>query len=320
MSPFFPTVEVLPSERNQIILSVNPKAGRRSSKAKADQLAEALRKGGMKVEILTDLATVARKANELHQAGQLRALIGLGGDGTAAELTNRTEPGVPIALLPCGTANLLAKHLKYSFKPQKFAEMILAGRVAQIDAAQANDRLFLAMIGFGFDAEVVNQVHAARMSNPKGAHINYFSYVKPILKALIGYRFPKVRVEFLDDEGNPTGETYDRSWAFICNIPNYGWGVPIAPGANAFDGKLNACLWRGATLWSGLVLSLLAQLGGIHRFWWRATMKSGKNFRMTLAPNQPEGTVLPYQLDGDPAGVLPVNVKILEKRLTIFVK
>ena len=94
MSPFFPTVEVLPSERNQIILSVNPKAGRRSSKAKADQLAEALRKGGMEVEILTDLATVARKANELHQAGQLRALIGLGIDKPNRTRSSNRSPSV----------------------------------------------------------------------------------------------------------------------------------------------------------------------------------------------------------------------------------
>ncbi len=322
-----PNVEILSPARNRVILSVNPKAGRRSSKTKAELLAETLRRGGMEVEILTDLETVARQANELHRAGKLRALIGLGGDGTAAELTNRTEPGVPIALLPCGTANLLAKNLKYSFKPEKFAEMILAGKVAQLDVAQANDRLFLAMIGFGFDAEVVNRVHTARMSNPKGAHINYFSYVKPILKALASYRFPKVRVEFLNDDGEPTGESYERSWAFICNIPNYGWGVPIAPGANAFDGKLNICLWRGRTLWSGIVLSILAQLGGSHRFWWRANMKSGRNFRITPVSNPRDGIAIPYQLDGDPAGELvssggksSVNVRILEKRLSIFVR
>lgn len=319
-------VEILSPARNQVVLSVNPKAGRRSSQAKAEALAEALRRGGMEVELQTDLGIVAQRANELHRAGTLRALIGLGGDGTAAELTNRTDPGVPISLLPCGTANLLAKSLKYSFKPEKFAEMILAGKIARLDVAQANDRLFLAMIGFGFDAEVVNQVHAARMSNPRGAHINYFSYAKPILNALASYRFPRVRVEFLNDEGEPTGEVYERSWAFICNIPNYGWGVPIAPGANPADGRLNACLWRGASLWSGIVLSLLAQLGGSHRFWWRASMKTGRNFRITLAPNQREGTVVPYQLDGDPAGELdslgkpPVNVRILEKRLTIFVR
>ncbi len=272
------------------------------------------------MEILTDLAIVAQRANELHRAGKLRALIGVGGDGTAAELTNRTEPGVPIALLPSGTANLLAKHLRYSFKPEKFAKMILAGRVMPMDVAQANGRIFLAMIGCGFDAEVVSQVHAARMSNPKGAHINYLSYMKPIFRSIFSYRFPCVRVEFLDEAGNPTGEMYDRPWAFICNIPNYGWGIPLAPGARGNDGELNVCLWRGGSLWSGTLLSVLAQLGGIHRFWWRCKMTRGRNFRLSLTPNQPENTVMPYQLDGDPGNNLPLEVRILENRLTIFVR
>lgn len=313
-------MEILPETRKHVILSLNPKAGRKSSKERAERLAVALTAAGLEVEVQTDLAVVAQRANDLHRAGALRALIGVGGDGTAAELTNRTEPGVPIALLPSGTANLLAKHLRYSFQPETFAKMILAGKTIQLDVAQANGRLFLAMIGAGFDAEVVAQVHAARMSNPKGAHINYLSYAKPIFRALASYRFPKVRVEFLDENGQPTGEAYDRAWAFLCNIPNYGWGIPLAPGAKGDDGRLNVCLWRGGSLWSGLLLSLLAQLGGLHRFWWRCRMTTGRNFRLTLAPGQRSDAAMPYQLDGDPGGTLPVEVRLLEKRLTIFVR
>lgn len=312
--------KILSPERDQIIISLNPKAGRRSSKERAERLAQCLKDAGMQVEILTDLDLVAQKANELHRAGRLRALVGVGGDGTAAELTNRTEPGVPIALLAAGTANLLAKYLRYSFKPEKFAQMILAGKVKEIDAAQANGRLFLAMIGCGFDAKVVEQVHHARMTNPKGAHINYFSYVKPVFSVLFSYRFPKVRVEFLNEDGTPTGETYDRQWVFLCSIPNYGWGVPLAPGANESDGLLNVCLWKGGSLWSGTILAILAQLGGMHRFWWRCKMKTGTNFRLTAAPNPKGEEAVPYQLDGDPGGNLPVDVKILKNRLTIFVK
>ena len=207
-----PRIETLPPSCTHVILSLNPKAGRRSSRERAEILAGSLREGGLEVEILTDLALVAERANSLYREGKLRALIGVGGDGTAAELTNRTEPGVPIALLPSGTANILAKRLKYPFDPRKFAKLILAGRVMPMDAVQANGRIFLVMIGCGFDAEVVNQVHAARMSNPKGAHINYLSYMKPIFRSILSYRFPKVRIEFLNDDGSPTGETYDRPW------------------------------------------------------------------------------------------------------------
>ena len=295
---------------------MNPKAGRRSSKTLVERLQAALAKHGLTVETMTDLAEVARRANELHEAGKLRALVGVGGDGTAAELTNRTVPGLPISLLPTGTANLLAKHFRYSFRPEKFAEMIAAGKVATVDAARANGRLFLAMIGCGFDADVVQQVHRARMENKKHAHISYFSYIKPILKSIWGYGFPLVHVEVLDEAGQTVGEPVNAHWAFLCNIPKYGWGVPVAPGAKLDDGELNLCLWRGGSLFQGLFLTAVAQMG-IHGWFRRCTCLTGKRFRFTHVDAHRE---IPYQLDGDPGGDIPVEMEVLPGRLTFFIR
>ena len=296
----------LPETCKNVILSVNPKAGRRSSANRVERLKAALEKEGLTVEVQTDLNVVAQRANELFEKNQLRALIGIGGDGTAAELTNRTIPGVPIALLPSGTANILAKHLHYSFKPEKFAKMIAAGRILRADAARANGRLFLAMVGCGFDAAVVEKVHSARMSNPKGAHINYFSYLRPIWNVICRYRYPLLRTEFLDDSGQPAGEYYDRQWVFIANVPRYGWGIPMAPKAVFDDGFLDTCLWRGKTLFGGSLLTILAQLGGLHVHSSRCISRRGKKFRITITPDQNAASV-PYQLDGDPGGELPVE-------------
>ncbi len=307
---------VLPASRDQVILSVNPKAGRRSSKARVQRLEKALTELGLKVETMTDLVAVAERANSLHEAGKLRALVGVGGDGTAAELTNRTRPGVPISLLASGTANLLAKHFKYSFCPEKFAKMIAAGKVAVLDAARANGRLFLAMVGCGFDAEVVQQVHTARMQNPKGAHINYFSYTKPILRAIGSYTWPLVNVQPLDDAGEPAGEAKQSHWAFLCNIPKYGWGVPVAPQAKLDDGLMNLCLWRGGSLFQGLYLTAVAQMG-VHGCCRRCTVQTGTRYRFT--PANPEHQI-PYQLDGDPGGLLPLEITVEPGRLTLVVR
>lgn len=307
---------ILPASRDQVILSVNPKAGRRSSKTRVERLEKALAALGLAVETLTDLEIVAQKANTLHEAGKLRALVGIGGDGTAAELTNRTQQGVPISLLPSGTANLLAKHFKYSFNPEKFAQMIAAGKVATLDAARANGRLFLAMVGCGFDAEVVEQVHTARMQNPKGAHIGYCSYIKPILRAIGSYKYPLVNVQPLDDAGNPVGEAWQSHWAFLCNIPKYGWGVPVAPRASLDDGRLNLCLWRGGSLFQGLYLTAVAQMG-IHGRFRRCTVEEGTRYRFTPVD---DGVQIPYQLDGDPGGCLPLDVAVEPGRLTLIVR
>lgn len=303
------------NEKNHVLLSVNPKAGRSSSKLRAERLVAALEKEGLSVEILTDLDVVAQKANALFHEGKLRALVGVGGDGTAAELTNRTEPGVPIALLPAGTANLLAKHLKYPFRPEKFAKKIVAGKTTVMDVARCNGRLLLAMVGCGFDAEVVSQVHAARMANPKGAHIGYHSYIGPIWRSIRGYAYPLLRVEFLNDDGSVRETISDVHWAFFSNIPKYGWGIPITPKAKCDDGQFDVCLWRGGSLASGLFLTVAAQLG-IHGWFSRCTMKTGTHFRITSAD---QDVAVPYQLDGDPGGQLPIDVEILPQRLTVIV-
>ena len=92
----------LPSEADEVIISVNPKAGASSSELDAGRLAQLLEAEGLSVEILSDLDAVAEQANRLHREGRLRALVGVGGDGTAAELVNATEQGVPITMLPAG--------------------------------------------------------------------------------------------------------------------------------------------------------------------------------------------------------------------------
>ena len=300
---------------NTVIVSVNPKAGRRNSAARVDAFVETLQKEfGFVVEVKTDLGEVAARANELHAVGELRALVGVGGDGTAAELTNRTAPGTPIALLPSGTANLLAKHIKYKTNPVKMARIIGNGTVKSFDAATVNGRLFLAMVGCGFDAEVVDQVHTARMSNPKGAHINYFSYIKPILRSIAGYKFPKLKISVYN-EAQAVEQEFIAAWAFVCNIPRYGWGVPLAPQAKPDDGLLDLCVFRGGSLCGGIRLTIAAQLGGMHRFLPGCSLIQGKRFHIeTLEPD----IDVPFQFDGDPGGKLPIDIELQPGRLTLI--
>ena len=191
-----------------VLISINPKAGRSSPAERANRLQDCLRRKGFLVELHTDLDVVSRRANELFSQGSLHALVGVGGDGTAAELTNRTVPGVPVTLLPSGTANLIAKYLKLSFNPEKAAEIIAARDRTSFDAGLANGRLFLVMVSAGIDAEIVRLVHARREANyvnqaKKGAHISYLSYIKPILRSIGSYQYGKIKTEF--EEGAVVG-------------------------------------------------------------------------------------------------------------------
>jgi diacylglycerol kinase (ATP) len=188
------SMDQLPPEADSVVISVNPKAGYRSATGPVERLAELLRGRKLAVHISTDLGEVACRANETHAQGRLRALVGVGGDGTAAELLNRTNPGVPIALLPAGTANLLSRHVGWTRQPEPFAEMVAAGSVSRIDVGRAGDRLFMLMASCGFDAEVVLRLHNLRAARP-GGHVRYRSYLKPIFDVLRSYEYPELRIE-----------------------------------------------------------------------------------------------------------------------------
>ena len=290
---------------------------------RAEELCDHLKQKGFTPELLTDLDEVTEKANALHSAGTLRALIGVGGDGTAATLVNRTNPGTPVTLLCAGTANLLAKQYRLPSRPEKLAAMIETGVVRTFDAGLAKfshaagptERLFLVMISCGFDAHVVNGVHARReeryrQGHARGAHISYFSYTKPILNSLTRYQFPKMTVECLDE---PNLVIPDMRWAFIFNMNRYAWGLPLAPFAKENDGKLDHTLFRGGTPFHGIAYVALAQCFSLHRF--LPTAKLGQSTRYRITSDKP----VPVQLDGDPGGELPLEIEIVPNRFTFLV-
>jgi diacylglycerol kinase family enzyme len=246
-------------------------------------------------------------------------LIGVGGDGTAATLVNRTNTGMPVTLLSAGTANLLAKHYRLPSRPAKLAEMIVTGSVRTFDAGLARfgntERLFLVMASCGFDAAVVNGVHSHReeryrQGHAKGAHISYLSYTKPMLDSILQYKFPKMTVESLDE---PAQIFPDVRWAFVFNINRYAWGLPLAPFAKENDGKLDHVLFRGGTPFHGILYTALAQCFSLHRFLPTARLGQRTRYRITS-----EETV-PFQLDGDPIGELPLELEIVPNRFTFFV-
>ena len=300
-----------------ILISVNPKAGRSSPMLRAEELQKRLADKGFAVELGTDLGEITGKANELQKAGELRALVGVGGDGTAAELVNRTEPGTPIILLAAGTANLLSKHFRWGSTPRRLAETIEKGKTITLDAGKANGRLFLVMVSCGFDAYTVQQVHAYREENyrkgaKKGAHISYFSYIRPIWNSIFGYKYPKMRIETNDNETI----TEDARWAFVFNLNRYGWGLPLAPYAVGDDGQLDLCAMNGGSLFSGIKYTAFAQFGSLHRHLSDVKLTQAKRFIISADTSYEEP--IPYQLDGDPGGKLPVEVEIVEKRLSLI--
>jgi diacylglycerol kinase (ATP) len=80
-----------------------------------------------------------------------------GGDGTVRSVgTVLAGTGVPMALLPSGTGNLLARNLGIPLEVEAAARVAATGRTAALDVGRASDgECFLVMAGTGFDAAML---------------------------------------------------------------------------------------------------------------------------------------------------------------------
>jgi len=287
------------SDRRQVVIAVNPNAGATATAKAADQLAEELVGRGFQVGIESD---IDKLIETVKSRPGLRCVVAAGGDGTVGMLANRLPKHTPLSILPQGTENLLAKHLNVPFAPAGVAEMIDRGVFAQLDAGLANGQLFLVMASCGFDAEVVRQVHKARKGN-----ISHWAYAKPIIDSIRKYKYPTLSI-FCDDQKKPIR----AKWSFVFNAPRYAMGLPIADQADAMDGQLDLCAFRGGNLVNGLMY-LTGVVFRRHRRWKDTKVAVAKKIRIEAEDE------VPYQIDGDPGGYLPLEIEIVPQRLNINV-
>jgi len=289
----------------QVLLVVNATAGRRTQDRAIAKLTEALDGCGLHVQRIVSLEALSPQAGDALRGGQLRAVIAAGGDGTVAEIVNRTAPETPIAVYPLGTENLLAKYLRIERDPATVAQMIAQGHTVSLDAGRANGRIFLLMAGVGFDAEVVRRLHESR-----NGHISHLSYCKPILQSIRSYNYPELRVYCA--RGESESAPIRCRFAFVFNLPKYGGGLRFAPAANGTDGALDLCAFERGGLASGLRY-LAAVVLGMHERLREFTSWRGQQLR--IESDQP----VPYELDGDIGGVLPLTIEVVPRRLRVFV-
>ncbi len=285
----------------------NPSAGARLRNEAVGNLIRCLASRGLVGEVVGDLQALETLAQRYHAAGQLRAVVAAGGDGTVAAIVNRTAPGVPVTVYPLGTANLLAGYFHIALDPMALAQTLVEGVALRLDAGLANGRIFLLMAGCGFDADVVERLHRKR----NGQHITYWTYARPILESIRSYRYPDLRVQCAAAPGFEWPSPARRArWAFLVNLPCYAGGLQLSPDAVGTDGLLDACTFSSGSFWHALrYLGYVA----LRRHRVLADFSSSLVARVRIESDEP----VPYQLDGDPGGFLPLDIEVLPERVTM---
>ncbi len=292
-----------------VLICTSPKAGSGAGREGIGLLVDALRAAGKSAEVTTEIGRVRQFA--LADAGPGAAtgrpmIVTAGGDGTLALVAQNTPTQTVLVPMPRGTENLLARHFQHSRDVRRIVETILHGRDHAIDAGFANEKMFLVMVSCGFDAEVVRAMHLKRRG-----HISRLSYAYPIVRTIAKYRFSPLEASFPGDGDDcSVVPAVTCRWAMVFNLPRYAAGLQIEPSACDDDGQLNFCGLR-----DGSILSGVRYLGGIvtgrHIKWSDVTRRPVTQVRIT-SPDR-----VAYQLDGDYAGRLPLDIRIIPKYVTL---
>jgi diacylglycerol kinase (ATP) len=284
-----------------VVIQRNPRAGARLRRSELLQLIRTLKAAGCGVRMFRNRDRLARWMSDPDRRAGLKCLVAAGGDGTVNDLATR-YPVLPIAILPLGTENLLAKQLGLSRSGAALAALILAGRVRRFDLGTVGTRRFAVCASVGLDAEIVHAVHAARRG-----HITYANYLGPIWRALWRTERPTLQIR-LDD-----GREFQGEHLLVLNHPGYALGLRWAAGALADDGRFDVRIFPRLTC-----RQLLAT---VWRAWW-GTLPVTEQLphisatRLTITSAAP----VPVQVDGDPAGHTPVEISVLPQALPLIVR
>ncbi len=216
-------------------------------------------------------------------------LIVYGGDGTIRQaLESAVVAGVPMAVLPAGTVNLLAREMGIPLDPERAADLVGKSR-RRIFLGQGNGHYFHHMAGIGLDAFVVQQLPAWQKRAFGAA-----AYGMTALTALWRYPMPSFEI-CLDD-----GERQRATFALVANSPRYGGGFRIVPKASLYRDSLDVCLFT-----SRCRLRFFVYLWGV--LWGRHLSYPDVIYRSSRHLEVGGETTVPVQLDGEFIGTLPMN-------------
>ena len=287
-----------------ILLIRNPIAGRRR-RGLVDAVVRQVQTQGWTVDLVdTEAVGDARRLAETCDAARYAVIAVAGGDGTINEVVNglaHRADAPALAIVPLGTANVLAHELGLSFKAAAIARTMVAGRALLVRPGEACNggapRCFSLMAGAGFDAKVV-----AGVSAPLKRRFGRGAYVWRSMIETRRYRPVRYAVEI-------DGVRHEAASVIVTRGRLYAGPYVVAPLATLSDPLLHVCLFerwgRSHALRFGLALLMgrLPRTGGYR-------VIAGREVKVSVLSDAGEPGTQPVQIDGDDALTLPISINV----------
>lgn len=259
---------------------------------------------GVNIDVrITSRAGEARELAQRHAPGA-RLIIAVGGDGTVAEVASAViDQEIPLAILPGGSTNIIARELRIPVRSQDGAALIFGPhRVRRIDAGFSERRVFLHMAGGGFDSRLFS-----RSSSAWKRKVGWLAYLPAAARALVD-RPAMVRVNV---DGT---EVQARSpLVLVANGKSIVHpAMKIARGISKADGVLDVFIVTATgPVQLARVLGRAATRNLDQSSY--VTRLRGTDVQLDAEP------AFPVQFDGDVDGVTPVTFRVLKGAIRVVV-
>ncbi|MCH2230673.1 MAG: diacylglycerol kinase family lipid kinase [Crocinitomicaceae bacterium] len=225
----------------------------------------------------------------------------VGGDGSVHEVgTALIGSETKLAILPAGSGNGLARHLNIPLNLKDAILCINKDQAIKMDTVLVNDKSFLGIGGYGFDAVIAKKFDTHHKRGLRG-------YIYLIIREFFKYNPINVSID-LDGKV----KSLPVVLCTVANASQFGNGFTVSPKSDVTDGKLELCLLKPFSIWSAPYIA--------YRFF----RKSGDKSRFAeIIPFKKAKIRLSKKIahyDGEPFDVKDeLNISVVPKSLNILV-
>ena len=253
---------------------------------------------------LTQASGDARDFAEKAAAEGADVVAAYGGDGSVMEVAQGLMgTGIPLAILPGGTANLMSVELGIPRDLAKAAQVACSEEsvVREVDMGEAGEHKFMLRVGIGFPAEKV--ILADRDLKDK---YGLAAYTIAAFKAMDTSQEVAYTLNIDGEQINVDGVGCRVDNSSNIGVP----GVSLIPNADVSDGYFNVLVWRDIDLSTSSVAASIRNKETVADLYhhWRAK-------EITIETDQPQ----PIQGDGEVWGPTPISIKVLPGAMRVLV-
>jgi diacylglycerol kinase family enzyme len=254
-----------------------------------------------------ELAAAARQAGA-------RLVMVWGGDGSVNEAGSAViGSAVPLAIIPAGSGNGLARELGIPLQPAAAIAAALRGTPRSIDAGELGGRPFFNVAGVGFDAHIASRFDRA---GSRGLA----TYVRVSVRELLRYRARSYRIDCGDEPGGGAGDAEKAALqprrallVTIANSPQFGNDARIAPFARLDDGRLDLIIYEEVSRLATIRAVPRLFAGGLERV-------RGLTMRQIEKGRIESDAPMTFHVDGEPVeGGPALDVRVLPHALRVVV-